>query len=330
MTRFDSQARELEVLRLAAVLHLSPDSIARGIEGDSSCTCEEIESVRDLGRPPQRLGDFEVLGELGRGGMGVIWKGRDPDLDRLVALKVPRRRPAGATRKQGGREARRRFLFEARITSSLQHPGVVRVYQLGHAEDGSPFLALEYLEGCTLRRFFRQHEHRRFQRRFQRRFLAAFGRVCQTLAHAHDHGVVHCDIKPTNIMLLPDGGVRIIDWGLARLIDESATQADAFPIPLHAPVEGTPAYMAPEQATGRSDAIDARTDVFALGAVLYEYLLGRPLTTLRTRDELARISRELASGPRHERRLRSLARACLSFNGADRPHDAGVVERLAG
>jgi len=292
-----------EVMRLRSDLLLSPLSIVRGLEG------EPLACAR-----PSRIGSYEVLAELGRGGMGIVWKAYDPELDRVVALKVPRL-PSGKEE-----EARRRFVTEARIASRLQHRGVPTVYGLG-CDRGTPYLAMQWVEGITLRRFLRDREAPRRARSFR----ALFAAVCETLGHAHRHGIVHCDVKPTNVLLGAGGGVHVIDWGLARVVGEPS--CDAGPTePRSGAVEGTPAYMAPEQARGEGQAIDPRTDVFALGALLFEFLLGHPPTMASSASEIEQAQLDLqACGG--EADLVELARACLSFELFDRPPDALAVGR---
>ena len=294
-----------EVLRLRSDLLLSPLSIVRSLGGDPG-----------EGARPSRIGSFEVLGELGRGGMGIVWKAYDAELDRVVALKVPRL-PSGKEE-----EVRRRFVTEARIASRLQHRGVPTVYGLGRDRQGTPFLAMQWVEGITLRTFLRGRESARWTRTFR----ANFGRVCETLGHAHRHGIVHCDVKPTNVLVDGRGHVHVIDWGLARVVGETGCEASLAGVSRSAVVEGTPAYMAPEQARGQGEAIDPRTDVFALGAILFEFLLGHPPTMACSASELeqAHLDLEACGG---EVDLVELARACLSFELFDRPLDADAVGR---
>jgi WD40 repeat protein len=221
---------------------------------------------------PRTAAGYEILGELGRGGMGVVYQARHLRLGRLVALKMVL---AGA---RAGPHELARFRTEAEAVARLQHPSIVQIYEVGEAE-GCPFLALEFVDGVSLARRLhgtplpaRQAAH-----------------LAQTLAravhYAHQHGVVHRDLKPANILLLAecDGGCRkpeehcpcglfpkITDFGLAKLLD-AATAASRSGLIL-----GTPSYMAPEQAAGHNQATGPAADIYALGAILYETLTGRP------------------------------------------------------
>jgi serine/threonine protein kinase/DNA-binding SARP family transcriptional activator len=203
------------------------------------------------------IAGFEVLGLLGRGGMGVVYQARQVQLNRLVALKMIR---AG---EHAGPEDLARFRAEAEAVARLQHPHIVQIFEVGeHA--GLPFFALEYLEGGSL------------QHRLQGSPLPAreAAQLVQTLARAihaaHQRGIIHRDLKPANVLLDQDGRPKITDFGLAKRVEGGAglTQSGV--------VMGTPSYMAPEQARGRGKAVGPAADVYALGAVLYECLTGRP------------------------------------------------------
>jgi tetratricopeptide (TPR) repeat protein/tRNA A-37 threonylcarbamoyl transferase component Bud32 len=204
---------------------------------------------------PRRLGSYEVLEELGRGGMGVVYKARQASLNRTVALKVVL---AGS---HAGPEALARFLREAETVARLKHPHVVQVYDYG-SHDGTPFFSLEFLEGGSLAD--------RLQGQPQPPAPAA--RMVQTLARAvqaaHDQGIVHRDLKPANVLLAADGTPKVADFGLAKQGDAGKTASGE--------VLGTPSYMAPEQAGGRNKEVGPAADVYALGALLYECLTGRP------------------------------------------------------
>ncbi len=200
---------------------------------------------------------YEVLGELGRGGMGVVYKARQPGLKRLVALKMIL---AGG---HAGAGERGRFRGEAEAVARLQHPNIVQVYEVGE-RDGCPFLSLEYVDGGSLAA--------RLDGTPQRPQAAA--RTVETLAraihYAHQRGIVHRDLKPANILLTADGAPKISDFGLAKQLDTGSGQTQS------GAVLGTPSYMAPEQAEGRLKEVGPASDVYALGAVLYELLTGRP------------------------------------------------------
>lgn len=206
----------------------------------------------------KQFGRYEIIREIGRGAMGVVYEARDPVMDREVALKVMTI-PSGVTP-----EARRtlieRFYREARALARLSHPNIVSVYDMGEVQ-GDCFLVMELLRGTTLR------DRIRFQGALPVDELVRIGvAVCEALEHVHDAGIIHRDIKPDNLMLLPDGGVKLADFGIARIMDQvGLTQTGSM--------MGSPAYMSPEQVLG--EPIDARADLFALGSTLLEAYTGR-------------------------------------------------------
>jgi PAS domain S-box-containing protein len=226
------------------------------------------------------------------GGIGRVWLARDHDLDRDVAIKelLPENVGHGKTVA--------RFLREARLTGQLEHPGIVPVYELA-TRGGSHFYAMRFVRGRTLSAAVQAYHANRIDGRDDPlefvALLTAFVTVCQTVAYAHSRGVLHRDLKGDNVILGDFGEVIVLDWGLAKLMgqpeevesdqDQTAlTNAQDAGLTLQGEVVGTPAYMAPEQAEGRLNQIDERTDVFGLGAIFYEILTGQPpfvgLTTL--------------------------------------------------
>lgn len=202
---------------------------------------------------PQAIGRYEILGELGRGAMGVVYRARDPVLDRPVALKMMFASAATDP------EDRERFLREARSVARLQHPNIVTIYELGDWQ-GAPFIAMELLVGQTLSDAARAGRLPTLETR-----LEAVEQLCRGLAYAHSRGVVHRDVKPSNAFLLEDGTVKLVDFGIAWL--EGGTFATRTGVLL-----GTPNYMAPEQFT--QSEIDHRVDQWATGVILYELLSG--------------------------------------------------------
>jgi serine/threonine protein kinase len=197
---------------------------------------------------------YQILERLGGGGMGVVYKARDLKLDRLVALKF------FSPRHEEGDEPRRRFRREAQAASALDHPNICALYEIGD-DEGRPFLAMAYCEGETLKR------------RLARGPLPwpeavdLAAQIAAGLAAAHARGIVHRDVKPANVLVAPPGRVKIVDFGIASLAGEARITRAGTTL-------GTAAYMAPEQLRG--EAVDARTDVWSLGVVLYEMLAGRP------------------------------------------------------
>jgi len=199
--------------------------------------------------PPQ-IGRFRVLDLVGEGAMGVVFRGRDESLDRDVALKVMRAQAAAP-------EDRERFLREARAIARLQHPNIITVYELGEHE-GSPFIAMELLEGVDLQRAIEAGI-----RPNPRATLPIVLQLLAGLGHAHDNGIVHRDVKPSNLFLPRGRPAKIMDFGVARLTGGTATSSVLV---------GTPNYMSPEQVQARP--IDGRSDLFSAGLILFELVTG--------------------------------------------------------
>jgi serine/threonine-protein kinase len=210
---------------------------------------------------PSRIGRYEILRELGRGAMGVVYAAQDPALGRTIALKTIHPAIAG----KDDREAfETRFFTEARVAARLQHPGIVVVHDVGRDPDtGILYIALEHLKGRTLAEI--SDGGRTLEWREAARILA---RVARALHHAHSHGITHRDMKPANVMVLETGETKIMDFGIAKI------EAGLHPPTAAGEFLGTPLYMAPEQVEGGP--IGPRTDVFALGAIGYTLLTGRP------------------------------------------------------
>jgi serine/threonine-protein kinase len=290
---------------------------------------------------PDRIGRYLVVEEIARGGMGIVLRVTDTDLDRTLALKLLQQRHAAEP------TAVRRFLDEARLCGQLQHPGIPPVHELGTLPDGRPFFAMKLVKGDTLahrlaRRTTPAHDLPEFVRIFEQ--------VCQTVSYAHSRGVLHRDLKPLNVMVGAFGEVQVMDWGLAKLLrgpGESSsptvvtadistictTQTAASPeetVP--GSILGTPAFMSPEQARGQVDHLDERADVYALGAILCVILTGRPphegsdtreVLRRTAEGDLTPVRDRLARGVDPE--LASLCLACLAFQPCERPRDAAAV-----
>ncbi len=210
---------------------------------------------------------YTVLGELAAGGMGRILRAWDEALQREVAMKIVARVPAsGASEEELADHERRlsRFIEEARITGQLDHPGIVPVYEIGVDEPDLVFFTMPLVRGESLKRVF-ERVHRGEPGWTQHRALALMRQVCLTVAFAHSKGVVHRDLKPENIMIGPFGEAYVMDWGLALLLGRTAREG----------IVGTPAYMSPEQASARADGVGPRSDVYSLGAILYELFARR-------------------------------------------------------
>ncbi|MBK5296882.1 MAG: serine/threonine protein kinase, partial [Vicinamibacteria bacterium] len=200
-----------------------------------------------------RVGRYEITEKLGQGGMGTVYKAFDPLLTRVVAVKVI------SGQLDGSPEHRERFFREARAAAQLSHRNIITIYDLGE-QDGSPYLAMEYLEGHDLDQRLHDPEGMSLTRKLD---LALS--ICEGLAHAHMCGLIHRDIKPANVFVTDDGVVKILDFGLARLITSELTRSNV--------VVGTVNYMAPEQLRG--ERADHRADIFSFGVLLYELLGGR-------------------------------------------------------
>ena len=259
--------------------------------------------------PGTRLGPYELVSPLGAGGMGEVYRARDPRLGRDVAIKVL---PAALA---SDAERLRRFEREARAASSLNHPAIVTIYEIGKADDVT-YLAMELVDGATLREVLAEGPLP------VRRLLALSAQMAEGLAKAHGAGIVHRDLKPENVMITTDGHVKILDFGLAKL---SAPESEAGEATAAATVSaatepgvvmGTVAYMSPEQARG--GALDFRSDQFAFGSVLYEMATGRRAFAGESRPEvLAAIIREepepvAAVSPKIPAPVRWIVERCLA------------------
>jgi tetratricopeptide (TPR) repeat protein len=300
---------------------------------------EEMPDKQDAGA---RL---QLHGEVARGGMGAVLKGRDVDLGRDVAVKVLLETHQGKT------EMLQRFVEEAQIRGQLQHPGITPVYELGQFADKRPYFTMKLVKGKTLATLLAARKSPQEERP---RFLGIFTQICQTLAYAHARGVIHRDLKPSNIMVGAFGEVQVMDWGLAKVLKEGGI-ADERKAQERAEVSvirtkrgtdtpeagshtqtgtvlGTPAYMAPEQARGDVDLVDERADVFGLGAILCEMLTGKPpyvgkgaelqykARTAKLEDAFARLE-----GCEADAELIALTKHCLAAELWERPRHAGEV-----
>ncbi len=323
--------------------------------GPSAETAPHAEAIRRSGgattpgRPPAdedpaaRFGRYQVLERIASGGMGAVYRCRDDDLNRDLALKIllagHRDRP----------ELDRRFLEEAQICGQLQHPGIVPIHEMGRSDDGRPFFVMKLVKGRTLSKLLQERSD---PTDGLPQFLKIYEQICQAVAYAHSKGVIHRDLKPLNVMVGAFGEVQVMDWGLAKVLgrrDEGPTDAglqastvrtvrteDGGDATGHGSFLGSPPYCPPEQARGDVASLDERADVFALGSILAAILTGEPAYTGRSSQELLTkaITADLAdvrlrldrSGAEPE--LIAIATRCLAPIAADRPRDAGAVASL--
>jgi serine/threonine protein kinase len=281
-----------------------------GLRESASRQLAEAMWDADLGLEPVRqmlVGKkYRVITTIGRGGMGTVMQARDMRIRRTVAMKVMK------TGSQFSRESVLRFIDEAQLTGQLEHPNIVPVYELGVDEHGETFYAMKYVKGITLEEVLRglRNGHAQMQAKYPlTALITVFQKICDAVAFAHSKGVVHRDLKPENVMLGAYGEVLVMDWGLAKHLSSSARSKEggaALPAPpaslgdgrgfqtMHGLVVGTPPYVSPEQARGDLDQIDARSDLFVLGGILYAILTLRPPVSGETVEE---VLEKILAGP---------------------------------
>jgi eukaryotic-like serine/threonine-protein kinase len=260
------------------------DPAVRASLGHVGTGRHDTQSTLDL--PPSTTVRYAIVRHHARGGLGEVYVAEDTELHRPVALKEIQPEHADDP------ESRARFIVEAEITGGLEHPGVVPVYGLGTYADGRPFYAMRFVQGDNLQQAIKRFHAgpHRFDSLAFRQLLRRFVDVCNAAAYAHSRGVLHRDLKPGNVMLGKYGETLVVDWGLAKVIDPGGhtpdrSLAEAMLRPhsgggssatVMGRALGTPGYMSPEQAAGHVDRLGPATDVYSLGATLYELLAGRP------------------------------------------------------
>ncbi len=324
----------------SVLARLAPDGVSAVPihlgEGDERSSPLPVGASRAEGR-------YRVLGEIARGGVGVVYRGHDVDLGRDVAMKV--------IRPEHGKndEVVQRFVEEAQIGGQLQHPGIVPVYEIGLDRDGKPYFTMKLVKGQTLSAMIKDTKD---DARGGRAQIRIFEAVCQTMAYAHARGVIHRDLKPSNVMTGAFGEVLVVDWGMGKVLrrggtaDEKRARQPEFDKSIIetfrsdgsgsesmvGSVLGTPRYMPPEQARGDIDAVDERSDVFSLGAVLCELLTGKAPYLGKGHEALFQAAKAELEGA-FERLdacsadpvLVALAKASLAPAPSARPQDAGEV-----
>ncbi|MFN2385272.1 MAG: serine/threonine-protein kinase [Thermoanaerobaculia bacterium] len=261
------------------------------------------------------MGPYEVIGPLGAGGMGEVFRARDPRLSREVAIKVL---PEALS---SDRDRLRRFEKEARSASALNHPNIVTIHEVGSVDSGS-YIVMELVAGVTLRELIAEAPLP------ARRLLNVSAQIAEGLAKAHGSGIVHRDLKPENVMITGDGHVKILDFGLAKLTEPNPTRGDETRSPTVSAgtepgvVMGTAGYMSPEQASGKI--VDFRSDQFSLGSMLYEMATGKHAFARETKPEtLTAIIRDdpepiALLNPRLPAPLRWVIERCLAKEPKER------------
>jgi serine/threonine protein kinase len=267
------------LLRDASLARYRGSESVLGFDVSAASLMPRPEDTADLGSarppqapvPPERIGNYDILGTLGQGGMGVVYKAMDPRLQRVVALKVLPSGAVGQARRllasgAAPDEQLTRFRLEALAVAKLQDAHIVQIYDIGEHE-GQPYIALEYLGGGSLA------EKLRKERPTPRAAAETVAKLARAVHNAHEHGVLHRDLKPSNVLLTPDGQPKIADFGLAKMQelpkdDPNLTRSGV--------ILGTPTYMPPEQAAGKVKELGPTADIYGLGAILYELLTGQP------------------------------------------------------
>jgi eukaryotic-like serine/threonine-protein kinase len=229
---------------------LPPRSVPREPVAPSVASAAELAA-------PQQFGKYDLLEEVGRGGMGVVFRARQTDLNRTVAIKMILSNRLAST------DDVRRFYAEARAAGSLRHPNIVAIHEVGQAH-GQHFFAMDFVEGRSLAQALRNGP---FDARQAAQCVSVIGRAIEYL---HEHKIIHRDLKPSNILLASDGALYVTDFGVAKALGVGRPQTETGAI------VGTLGYMAPEQAGGKSSEISTRSDIYSLGAILFELLTGRP------------------------------------------------------
>ncbi len=286
------------MLETALAAPVVDDSSTENLEASDATAASVVKKEAGLAQILGELGDYELLEEIGRGGQGVVFRARQKSLNRTVALKVI------GLGQWASKAHLKRFRRESEAAASLNHPCIVPIYEVGE-RDGSCYFSMNFVEGGQLDEVVRR---RPMSIRQAAEFVA---KVARTVHYAHEHGILHRDIKPGNILLDAKGEPHLTDFGLARLIETESTVTRTME------VMGTPSYMAPEQAVGNNAAITSATDVYALGAVFYQLLTGHPPFAGGTTFETVRLVLDTEPrqprlwNPKVDRDLSTICLKCL-------------------
>ena len=259
----------------------------------------------------QAFGHFELIEQLGAGAFGTVWKAKDTQLDRTVALKIPRKG-------QLSPEEAEKFVREARAAAQLQHPGIVSVYEVGR-EGETLYIVSEFVEGLSLADWLTG------QRPNYRESAELCVKIADALHHAHEHGVIHRNLKPSNVMLDRAGEPHVMDFGLAK------REAGEITMTVEGQVLGTPAYMSPEQAKGEGHAADRRSNVYSLGVILFELVAGERPFRGNVRMLLVQVAADEPPSPRKfdGRIPRNLETICLKCMEKDPARRYATAQELA-
>jgi serine/threonine protein kinase len=257
-------------------MEATPRTKSIGGGGGYSPTRSAPKEVQDAAKDPKRIfGKYVLVKELGRGGAGVVYKAWDTTLAQYVALKFIRDQDLSESSSTGGSQAVEDFQREARMSAKLRHPNIIRIYELG-CMSNRYYLSMDYIEGGSLFEVIHDGKERNTDTVYNsapKKYLEMMRKIIEAVHAAHSHAppVIHRDLKPHNVLVDKSDVPFVVDFGLAKEVEISTSQHTMTGV-----VKGTPSYMAPEQAEGRNKDVDARTDVYSLGAILYELLTGRP------------------------------------------------------